>query len=282
MVTESSTYSAVQKRLNGARSSWRNRIVFFDADTALSQFMLPGGFDSNRAAKYLGQMIRDARATARGPIRFYGEMGNLLCRRKEFSAALQLEGLAGLVFSADPQASILCGYSSDYFETELGAAHLLKVFATHDEIIPAENFVAVRRGERFDKARQQCQAALDQPSNADADRFDGSLQLSEKPTVYIIDDDPSVRRALTRLLAAKGMEVRAFESAETFLAELDKLPRGSMIVDIQLVGMDGLELLGKMARAGKRWPAVVVSGSLVGHEALLRALSSPGQLDRDI
>ncbi|HEY1878177.1 MAG TPA: hypothetical protein VGG66_11940, partial [Rhizomicrobium sp.] len=60
MVTEASTYSAVQKRLNGARSSWRNRIAFFDADTALSQFMLPGGFDSNRAAKYLGQVIRDA------------------------------------------------------------------------------------------------------------------------------------------------------------------------------------------------------------------------------
>ena len=94
-----------------------------------------------------------------------------------------------------------------------------------------------------------------------------------------------------------GMEVNAFESAEVFLAELDKLPCGSMIVDIQLSGMDGLELLGKMARAGKRWPAVVISGSLAGHEdavtldigpdrylrrpfdvdALLRALSCPGQ-----
>jgi CheY-like chemotaxis protein len=228
-------------------------------------------------------------------------MGNLLCRRQEFSAALQLEDLAGLVFSADPQASILCGYSSDHFETELGAAHLRRVFAKHDEIIPAEDFVAMRRGERSDKPRQQCHAALDQPGNMDSVRFDGSAQSSERPRVFIIDDDRSVRRALSRLLATKGMEVHAFESAEAFLAELDKLPQGSMIVDIQLVGMGGLELLGEMARAGKRWPAVVISGSLAGHEdavaleigpdrylrkpfdveVLLRALSCPGKLDQD-
>jgi len=84
--------------------------------------------------------------------------------------------------------------------------------------------------------------------------------------VYIVDDDPSVRNALTRYLAVIGMDVMGFDSAEQFLAQLAGLPAGLLIVDMQLPGICGLQLIREMARAGIHWPTVVISGSHEGHE----------------
>ena len=96
-------------------------------------------------------------------------------------------------------------------------------------------------------------------------------------TVYVIDDDPSVRNALIRFLASKGMTVSGFAGAEEFLAELARLPAGGLIVDMQLRGMSGLEMLRQMARAGTHWPAVVISGSHEGHEAAVSLELGPGR-----
>lgn len=82
----------------------------------------------------------------------------------------------------------------------------------------------------------------------------------------MIEDDPSVRNALMRFLGMKGMKARGFVTAEAFLAELPGLPAGALVVDMQLPGMSGLELLGLMTRAGIDWPAIVISGSHEGHE----------------
>ncbi len=120
--------------------------------------------------------------------------------------------------------------------------------------------------------------------------------LFPKQAVYIIDDDPSVRNALLRFLAMQGMDALGFDTAEQFLAQLPGLAAGALIVDVQLPGISGLELLAQLARAGMDWPAIVISGSHEGHEdavsgalgrgrylrkpfdpdALLRALYSAG------
>lgn len=95
--------------------------------------------------------------------------------------------------------------------------------------------------------------------------------LPSKPKVYVVDDDPSVRKAVSQFLASMGMDVKSFGAAEDFQAQLPNLPAGSLVVDMQLPGISGLELLRQMARAGIRWPAVVISGSHEGNEEAVLA-----------
>jgi len=74
-----------------------------------------------------------------------------------------------------------------------------------------------------------------------------------------VDDDPSVLKALTRLLRARAMEARTYVSAKEFLAALPEgLPR-CLIVDLQMPEMNGLELLQHMARTGLRIPSIVIT-----------------------
>lgn len=82
------------------------------------------------------------------------------------------------------------------------------------------------------------------------------------PGVYVIDDDHSMRRSLKRLLKVSGHDVRTFDSAEVFLAELPKLAPGFLIVDIQLPGMSGLELLERIRTMRVVWPALAMSASI--------------------
>src|SRR5262249_13364379 len=62
------------------------------------------------------------------------------------------------------------------------------------------------------------------------------------PTVFVIDDDPSVRKALGRLLRAAGFRVEAFADADEFLGR--PLPDGPacLVLDVCLPGIDGLDL----------------------------------------
>jgi len=86
--------------------------------------------------------------------------------------------------------------------------------------------------------------------------------MSERPsplTVYIVDDDPSVRDSLALLLSLNGHATAVFGSAEDFLASARGDWAGCAIVDIRMPGMDGLALLDEMKARGIRIPAVVVT-----------------------
>jgi FixJ family two-component response regulator len=65
---------------------------------------------------------------------------------------------------------------------------------------------------------------------------------NQAPTVFVIDDDPAICRALSRLLTAAGYAARTFESAEGFLAERDSEAPGCLLLDICLPGLGGIEL----------------------------------------
>jgi FixJ family two-component response regulator len=83
--------------------------------------------------------------------------------------------------------------------------------------------------------------------------------VSDDCTIYIVDDDACVRRALSRLLAASGYGVVTCESAEAHL-ELPSLARPScLIVDIRMPGSTGLELQHAL-RDGANPPIVMLSG----------------------
>jgi two-component system response regulator FixJ len=79
--------------------------------------------------------------------------------------------------------------------------------------------------------------------------------------VYVIDDDRSMSRSLSRLLKISAWKVRSFSNAEDFLSELDNLCSGLLIVDVQLPGMSGLELLERLQERHLSWPAIAMSGS---------------------
>jgi FixJ family two-component response regulator len=78
----------------------------------------------------------------------------------------------------------------------------------------------------------------------------------------VIDDDHSMRRSLKRLLKFSAWDVRTFDSAEAFLSELPKLAAGYLVVDIQLPGMSGLELLQHLRSINLAWPTLAMSASI--------------------
>lgn len=66
--------------------------------------------------------------------------------------------------------------------------------------------------------------------------------MSADATIYVVDDDPSVRSAMDRLLRSAGYAVAAFETAEAFLAF--ELPEGpaALLLDLQMPGASGMDL----------------------------------------
>ena len=66
--------------------------------------------------------------------------------------------------------------------------------------------------------------------------------MSENLTVFIVDDDPSVRDALSLLLGIQDYRVAVFGDAESFLKAYKKEWRGCLLLDIRMPGLDGLEL----------------------------------------
>jgi FixJ family two-component response regulator len=79
------------------------------------------------------------------------------------------------------------------------------------------------------------------------------------PWIAIVDDDPSVLRALARLLRARGIEARMYTSAREFLTALpDGLPE-CLIVDLQMPDMTGLELQRHLTRTGIVIPTIVIT-----------------------
>lgn len=82
----------------------------------------------------------------------------------------------------------------------------------------------------------------------------------KRTTVFIIDDDPSARKGLTRLVRAAGMSVEAYGSAHEFLERPHYDGYGCIILDVKMPGMDGLELQAELLKAGYSLPVIFVSG----------------------
>jgi FixJ family two-component response regulator len=78
--------------------------------------------------------------------------------------------------------------------------------------------------------------------------------------VYVVDDDASVREALSSLLRSIGLEVATFASADEFLAcPLDERP-SCLVLDVRLPGLSGLELQRELAARGRGIPIIFVTG----------------------
>lgn len=81
-----------------------------------------------------------------------------------------------------------------------------------------------------------------------------------EPTVHIVDDDVSSLTATSRLLRASGFTVKTFLSASDFLAQSDDDARGCVVTDLQMPGLNGLDLQSALALAGNPLPLVFLTG----------------------
>ena len=85
--------------------------------------------------------------------------------------------------------------------------------------------------------------------------------MTNKFAVYLVDDDPGVLKALSRLLRAKGYDVRPYSSPQLFLEEHDASVPGCVVLDVSMPNLDGLELQRLLgAAAGSHRPIVFITG----------------------
>jgi FixJ family two-component response regulator len=94
-----------------------------------------------------------------------------------------------------------------------------------------------------------------QPGTADG----GHASRRPQPLVAVVEDDPSMRRSLQRLLAAHGFAVETFASAEAFLGDLPVCRSACALFDIDLPGMSGLELHHRINAAGATLPVIFIT-----------------------
>jgi FixJ family two-component response regulator len=84
--------------------------------------------------------------------------------------------------------------------------------------------------------------------------------MSVAPCVFVVDDQPAMLRALSRLLALAGFEVAVFESALEFLNSGNADGPGCLVLDLAMPGMDGIELQKSLAASACLLPIIFLTG----------------------
>jgi FixJ family two-component response regulator len=80
-----------------------------------------------------------------------------------------------------------------------------------------------------------------------------------KPTIYIVDDDESVLRAMKRLIRSMDMDVETFESGQEFLDSDFRDQNACLIADIKMPVMGGMELQKKLLAQGSKLPVIFIT-----------------------
>ena len=83
--------------------------------------------------------------------------------------------------------------------------------------------------------------------------------MTDAASVFVVDDDPSVRRAIKRLVGSVGLQVELFGSAQEFLQATRPDVPGCLVLDIRLPGISGLDLQRELAQADIRIPIVFIT-----------------------
>ena len=83
---------------------------------------------------------------------------------------------------------------------------------------------------------------------------------NESPVIYIVDDDPSMRKFLRRLVSLSGLQSETFTSAEEFLRSVHPDTPGCLLLDVKMPGLSGLDLQRELSRAGLHMPIIIITG----------------------
>ena len=84
--------------------------------------------------------------------------------------------------------------------------------------------------------------------------------MTARRLVFVVDDDPSVRRGLRRLLSAAGYRVSTFASGRELLEHAALEAPSCLVVDVRMPGLSGLAVYDALVAAGARVPVVFITG----------------------
>ena len=87
----------------------------------------------------------------------------------------------------------------------------------------------------------------------------GAREAEAEPIVYVVDDDPSVRRAVSRLIRSVGLLVETFATAQAFLDSPPRDQPACLVLDVRLPGASGLDLQSALREAGRPLPNVFIT-----------------------
>ena len=87
-----------------------------------------------------------------------------------------------------------------------------------------------------------------------------TTEKSRKPTIYVVDDDDGMRRALTVLITTVGYNAVAFARPTEFLATYDASQPGCLVLDVRMPEMSGLEVQQQLNRSGAMLPVILITG----------------------
>ena len=80
------------------------------------------------------------------------------------------------------------------------------------------------------------------------------------PVIHVIDDQQSVRDALSEMLSVFGFDTEKFESADAFLKTVDPARPACIVADVRMPGTDGIELVRELNKRGVSIPVILISG----------------------
>lgn len=91
-------------------------------------------------------------------------------------------------------------------------------------------------------------------------KADARRAASQEPIVYVVDDDPSVRDALSSLFRSVGLQVATFASAPHLLAQPFANAPSCIVLDIRMPEVSGLDFQAQLARIGNHIPVIFMTG----------------------
>ena len=83
--------------------------------------------------------------------------------------------------------------------------------------------------------------------------------IAAAPSVYVVDDDPAIRRSLERLLDAMGFRVVSYATPTAFLGAADDLAMGCVLLDLRMPEMDGFEVQARLLLINPDLPVIVMT-----------------------
>jgi two-component system, LuxR family, response regulator FixJ len=84
--------------------------------------------------------------------------------------------------------------------------------------------------------------------------------MAAERVIYVVDDDPAIRRSLERLLDAVGFQVASYATPKAFLGVACDLPAGCALLDLRMPEMDGLEVQAHLLLINPDLPVIVMTG----------------------
>jgi two-component system response regulator FixJ len=92
--------------------------------------------------------------------------------------------------------------------------------------------------------------------------------MNNTSVVYVVDDDPGMRKSLALVMESAALPCKLFESADHFLSVYRMDDPGVLLLDLQMPGMHGMELVRLLRQRGLHLPIVVVTGTATVHVAV--------------